>query len=102
MVFPELFVSLHCTNYDVIMDKKIEVSGLERSDKGGVHKKYRHGGVRIGMYNFNGELEAEYADIDVAVAENPVGATYRGIVDCVTGKTKKHAGKIWRKEGAQV
>ena len=80
------------------MDKKIEINGLERSDKGGSHLKYRHGGVKIGMYNFNGELEAEFLDLDSAVAENTVGATYRGIVNCLTGNTKKHVGKIWRKE----
>lgn len=80
------------------MDKEITISGLERSDKGGVHKKWRHGNARIGMYNFNGVLEREFEDLDDAVANNPVGATYRGIVDCITKKTKKHAGKIWRKE----
>ena len=80
------------------MDRKIEVKDLGRSDRGGVHRKYRHGGVRIGMYNYAGELEAEFEDLDAAVAENVVGATYRGIVDCITGKVKKHAGKIWRKE----
>ena len=83
------------------MDKEINVSGLERSDKGGKHRKYRHGGCRIGMYNFNGVLEREFEDLDDAVTNNTVGATYRGIVDCITGKTKKHAGKIWRKESAE-
>lgn len=80
------------------MDKKIKVNDLSRSDKGGIHKKYRHGGCRIGMYNFNGELEAEFSDLDDAVENNGVGATYSGIVNCMTGKTKKHAGKIWRKD----
>ena len=70
---------------------------IYRSDRGGSHRKYRHGGVRIGMYNFNGELEAEFEDLDAAVRGNTVGATYNGIVACLTGKTKKHAGKIWRK-----
>lgn len=82
------------------MDKKIEINGLERSDKGGSHRKYRHGGCKIGMYNFMGVLEEEFEDLDAAVIGNRVGATYRGIVDCITGKTKKHAGKIWRKESA--
>ena len=82
------------------MDKKIEISGLERSDKGGTHRKYRHGGVKIGMYNYNGELEEEYKDLDAAVRDNEVGATYIGIVNCLNGKTKRHAGKIWRKEAA--
>ena len=87
------------------MDKKLEINTdavMYRSDKGGSHKKYRHGGVKIGMYNFNGELEAEFEDLDAAVRENVVGATYVGIVNCMTGKTKKHAGKIWRKEGGEV
>ena len=82
------------------MDSKLEINAervIYRSDKGGSHRKYRHGGVPIGMYNFNGELEEEFVDLDVAVRENRVGATYSGIVACLTGKTKKHAGKIWRK-----
>ena len=82
--------------------KKISVEGVfERSDKGGKHRKWRHSGYAVLMYNFNGELEARYSDVDEAVEKNTVGATYTGIVNCVTGKVKKHAGKIWRKEDAE-
>lgn len=80
------------------MDKKIEINDLGRSDKGKSHKKWRNGGVRIGMYNFNGELEEEFEDIEDAIERNGVGATYIGIVNCMNGKIKKHAGKIWRRE----
>lgn len=80
------------------MDKTIDISDLRRSDVGGVHKKYRHGGCKIGMYNYAGELECEYNGIEEAVRDNPVGGTYSGIVNCISGRIKRHAGKIWRKE----
>lgn len=102
MVIRKIFVSLHYRIYSKGMDKRIEISNLSRSDKGKQHRKYRHGGVRIGMYNFNGELEAEFEDLNAAVERNGVGATYVGIVNCITGKVKKHAGKIWRKEEGGV
>ena len=86
-----------------VKEPVIDVSStvvLSRSDCGGTHKKWKHGGARIGMYNFNGELEVIFDDIDDAVKNNAIGATYAGIVGCITGKLKKHAGKIWRKEAA--
>lgn len=79
---------------------KINVGEYEsRSDKGGEHRRWRNGGVKIGMYNFKGELEMEFEDIGDAVERNPVGATYSGIADCINRRTKKHKGKIWRREG---
>lgn len=87
-------------NKALSVSKGVDVDQLKRSDLGGSHRKWKHGNGRIGMYNFNGELEIIFDNLDDAVSNNPVGATYRGIVDCITGKTKKHAGKIWRKEAA--
>lgn len=83
------------------MDKELKFNTenyLKRSDAGGQHRKYRHGDVKIGMYNFAGQLEEVFEDLTDAVQKNKVGATYVGIVNCITGRTKKHAGKIWRKE----
>ena len=74
---------------------------LAKSDKGKSHKKWVHSGYRIGMYNYAGVLEMEFEDLTDAVENNPVGATYKGILACVKGEIKKHAGKIWRKEGEE-
>lgn len=82
------------------MDKEVIISTdwvLERSDKGGTHKKPKHDEYVIGMYNYAGELEAEFEGISDAVANNGVGGTYQGILGCVQGRLKKHAGRIWRK-----
>lgn len=77
---------------------KISTEGLfERSDKGGTHRKPKHDEYRILMYNFAGVLEAEFEGISDAVANNGVGGTYHGILGCVQGRLKKHAGKIWRR-----
>jgi len=84
------------------MDKELNINTdeyLQRKDKGRARKKYKHDDARIGMYNFAGKLEMEFENLTDAVENNPVGATYKGILACVKGEIKKHAGKIWRKEG---
>lgn len=86
------------------MDKELNVNideYLQRKDKGRVRKKYKHDDARIGMYNFAGKLECVYENLTDAVENNPVGATYKGILACVKHEIKKHAGKIWRKEGEE-
>ena len=86
------------------MDKELKVNMeeyLQRKDKGRVRKKYKHDDARIGMYNFAGKLECVYENLTDAVENNPVGGTYKGILACVKGEIKKHAGKIWRKEGEE-
>lgn len=70
---------------------------LQRADKGKPRRKWVHDGYRVGMYNLAGELEMEFDNLTDAVANNPVGATYKGILASVKGKIKKHNGKIWRK-----
>lgn len=86
------------------MDKKLNINMeeyLAKSDKGKSHRKWKHGDYRIGMYNYAGVLEMEFENLTDAVENNPVGATYKGILACVKGTIKKHAGKIWRKEGEE-
>lgn len=86
------------------MDKELDINMeeyLRRSDSGRVRKKYKHDDARIGMYNFAGKLEMEFESMTDAVENNPVGATYKGILACVKHEIKKHAGKIWRKEGEE-
>lgn len=83
------------------MDKELNINVdeyLQRKDKGHVRKKYKHDNFRIGMYNFAGVLEVEFENLTDAVENNPVGGTYKGILACVKGEIKKHAGKIWRRE----
>lgn len=84
------------------MDKQLnknEMDALARADKGGSHRSWKWGGRKIGRYNLAGRLEEVYEDIDSAVEANrEIGATYQGIHACVSGKQKKHAGKIWRAE----
>lgn len=72
-----------------------------RRDKGMVRKKYKHDNFRIGMYNYAGQLERVFENLTDAVENNEVGATYKGILACVKHEIKKHAGKIWRKEGEE-
>ena len=74
---------------------------LFRKDKGHTRKKYKHDNARIGMYNYAGQLEQVFENLTDAVENNPVGATYKGILACVKHEIKKHAGKIWRKEGEE-
>lgn len=84
------------------MDKELKINMddyIHRSDRGRTRKKYKHDNFRIGMYNFAGQLECVYENLSDAVENNPVGATYKGILACVKHEIKKHAGKIWRKEG---
>lgn len=86
------------------MDKVLDINMeeyLAKSDKGKSHRKWVHDGYRVGMYNFAGELEQEFESLTDAVENNPVGATYKGILACVKHEIKKHAGKIWRKEGEE-
>lgn len=70
----------------------------ERSDKGKHHKPTKHGNFRVGQYGLSGRLEAEYESLQDAVDNNTVGATYVGILACVTGRVRRHCKKIWRKE----
>ena len=98
------FVPLRCETKTRYMDKELNINVdeyLQRKDKGRVRKKYKHDGYRIGMYNFAGQLEFVYENLSDAVENNPVGATYKGILACVKHEIKKHAGKIWRKEGEE-
>ena len=86
------------------MDKELNINVdkyLQRKDKGCHRKKYKHDDARIGMYNYAGVLEMEFENLTDAVENNPVGATYKGILACVKHEIKKHAGKIWRKEGEE-
>lgn len=69
----------------------------QRADRGKTHRKWVHTGYRIGMYNLDGKLEQVFDDMADAVKNNPVGANYKGILHCINGNVKKHAGKIWRK-----
>ena len=83
------------------MDKVLDINMeeyLAKRDKGKSHRKWVHDGYRIGMYNYAGELEMEFGSMTDAVENNPVGGTYKGILACVKGEIKKHAGKIWRRE----
>ena len=85
------------------MNKKLNINVeeyLQRSDKGIKRGNYKYD-MRIGMYNFAGKLEQTFENLTDAVENNPVGATYKGILACVKGEIKKHAGKIWRKEGEE-
>ena len=86
------------------MDSELKINMddyMHRSDKGRTRKKYKHDDARIGMYNYAGVLEMEFENLTDAVENNPVGATYKGILACVKHEIKKHAGKIWRKEGEE-
>jgi hypothetical protein len=85
------------------MDNKLNINVeqyLQRSDKGVKRGNYKYD-MRIGMYNFAGKLECVFENLTDAVENNTVGATYKGILACVKGEIKKHAGKIWRKEGEE-
>lgn len=82
------------------MDKELSINMadyLQRKDKGIRRGNYKYD-MRIGMYNYAGQLEMVFENLTDAVENNPVGATYSGILACVKGEIKKHAGKIWRKE----
>lgn len=98
------FVPLRCETKTRYMDKELNINVdeyLQRKDKGVHRKKYKHDDARIGMYNYAGVLEMEFENLTDAVENNPVGATYKGILACVKHEIKKHAGKIWRKEGEE-
>ena len=98
------FVPLRSEIKTRCMDKELNVNMEEvlfRKDRGHVRKKYKHDDARIGMYNYAGVLEMEFENLTDAVENNPVGATYKGILACVKHEIKKHAGKIWRKEGEE-
>lgn len=95
---------MQCETKTRYMDNELKINMddyMHRSDKGRVRKKYKHDDARIGMYNFAGQLERVYENLSDAVENNPVGATYKGILACVKHEIKKHAGKIWRKEGEE-
>ena len=84
------------------MDKQLndsELDALRRSDAGKSHSRWKHGGVKIGMYNYAGELEREFADVYDAVENCGIdGVRYQGIVSCCEGRIRRHAGKIWKAE----
>lgn len=86
------------------MDEELKINMdnyMHRSDRGRTRKKYKHDNFRIGMYNYAGVLEMEFENLSDAVENNPVGGTYKGILACVKHEIKKHAGKIWRKDGEE-
>lgn len=68
----------------------------ERSDKGGVHGRPRHGGKCVEQYNLAGVFECVYDDLQDAVKRNKVGATYQGILACCEKRIRKHHGKVFR------
>lgn len=82
----------HFNNLKINMDEY-----LQKADKSKPHHKWVHNGYRVGMYNLDGELEMVFDNLTDAVANNPVGATYKGILASVKGEIKKHKGKLWRK-----
>lgn len=84
----------------IIPTQKLEINMedyLQRADKGKTRRKYVHDGYRVGMYNLAGELEMVFDNLTDAVDNNPIGATYKGILASVKGEIKKHKGKLWRK-----
>ena len=70
----------------------------QRNDIGKHHKAHKHGGKKVGQYNFAGELEREFDSLADAAEDNDIGATYQGILFCCQGKIRKHCNKIWRFE----
>lgn len=83
--------------------KKIDTPKyLEKRDKGAKHRRWVHDGYKIYMFNKNGGLESVFENMMDAIENSYVNATYNGIIACITGKIKTHAGKIWVREGVET
>lgn len=87
------------------MDNELNINieeYFQKKDKGKNHRKWVHSGYKVEMYGLNGKLERVFDDMSDAVANNEVGAEYRGILHCIKGNVKKYKGKIWRMEGGRI